>query len=359
MSKDGARNDGQKDEPHRLAIDDWIVEMGGGDGRSFHRNLFVTHKEAYEEGLLANYMERRKMTDVYRTLFTYETTDIAHARMMAPLCFDMDKELYTNDDFKQIVRDTLLVLAYLEEELFIPKQAVRIYFSGSKGFHLMVPFELTGMVPSNDLPEKYKIIADKVKNETIYRTVDMVIYERRRLFRVENTINSKTGLYKVPMPLEMLYGLTLDALREYASIPREIEYEEFLPDPRTQKALERILLVNKMKTMKRRHPRTIVPAQRMDLLPCVNKLLAEGTGQGGRNNTCVAIASSLAQSGLEKDEAVEMVLAWNDLNSPPLPQAEVVRTVSSAYQMAHEGRGYGCGFFKDNGHCIGEQCKLY
>ena len=337
---------------------DWLIEYGGTYKGRFERNFYTTVEDFYKEDLEA-YRKKLNNTDLYATLYTYETDDIQNTRLMAPLVFDVDMELHNEGDFRKVVRDTMLILMYLQEDLGVHQDSIQLYFSGSKGFHICIPFEATGMAPTKDLAEKYKIIAQNVNKQTIYKSIDMKIYEKRRLFRIENTINSKTGLYKVPVPISMLRGMTYAQIQAYANSPKEVEWPEPVPTKETKFALDRLMIKNKMRLLKLRHPKTIVPGERKDLLPCVEKILSEGTSQGGRNNTCIAIASSLAQSGIEQEEALQMVFSWNTLNEPPLPDYEVIRTVQSGFQMAHEGRGYGCAFFKDNDYCIGEECKLY
>lgn len=342
-----------------MEINNYLVELGGVENGYFRRNHYMTLEEAYNEGGIDRYLDKLNNTDVYRTIYLYETDDIESTNLIAPLYFDLDIKLENESDFKKVVRDTLLTISFLEEELHIDRDSIEIYFSGSKGFHVIVPFESLGIEPCSDLPEKYKAIANRVKKETIYKTIDTSIYERKRLFRFPNSVNGKTGLYKTAMSFDYLRTANYEMICDYAAEPREVEFAKPRYKQETTKAINRILLIEKMREMKRRHPRTIIPAEEQDILPCVAQLLEEGIGQGGRNNTCVAIASSLAQSGMERDDAVDTVLSWNDLNSPPLPKSEVVRTVHSAYQMAENGKGYGCSFFKDNGHCIGDECKLF
>lgn len=342
-----------------MEINNFLVELGGIENGYFRRNHYMSVDEAYNKGGIDRYLERLNNTDVYRTIYLYETDDIENTNVIAPLYFDLDINLDNEGEFKKVVRDTLLTVSFLEEELHINRDSIQIYFSGSKGFHVIVPFESLGIEPCKDLPEKYKAIATKVKKETIYKTIDTSIYERKRLFRFTDTINGKTGLYKTAVSWHYLRTTNYQNMCEYAAEPKEVEFEKPQHNKETTKAINRILLIEKMREMKRRNPRTIIPAEEQDLLPCVSKLLEEGIGQGGRNNTCVAISSSLAQSGIERDDAVDAVLSWNDLNSPPMPKSEVVRTVHSAFQMAESGRGYGCNFFRDNGHCIGEECKLF
>jgi hypothetical protein len=57
--------------------------------------------------------------------------------------------------------------------------------------------------------------------------------------------------------------------------------------------------------------------------------LLDGVGQGGRNQAAASLAGRYLNKDLSADEIVEILLMWNQRNSPPLPESEVVRTINS------------------------------
>lgn len=66
------------------------------------------------------------------------------------------------------------------------------------------------------------------------------------------------------------------------------------------------------------------------------KLLAEGVSEGTRNNTIASLSGHLLWHGVDPKIVTELLLCWNRIRCrPPLPDAEVVRTVQSIVRL-HE-----------------------
>jgi hypothetical protein len=73
--------------------------------------------------------------------------------------------------------------------------------------------------------------------------------------------------------------------------------------------------------------------------PCIKKLL-EGVGEGFRNEAAVRLASYfLFTRDIEPCKVRERLLAWNELNRPPLPIRELESVIRSAL---HRGYTFGC-----------------
>lgn len=342
-------------------MENYLLELGGINKGYFRRNQYIPIDDTFDDAVIG-YLEDLNNTDVYYSIYNYESEDIDNCLLYAPLYFDLDLEIENDADFRKIVRDTLLVVSCLKEDFGIPEELIQIYFSGSKGFHVIVDPEVFDIKPSNDLNATFKTVAMEVGKNTIYDTVDTKIYDRRRLFRFPNSINGKTGLYKVPITMKDLRKMDFDSIQAYASEPREVETAEPRLVSSAKKRFKKILLVSKIKEAKRKNKnksKVGIPTERKDLLPCVKKLLEEGIGKGSRNNTSVALASSMLQSGIPQSEVIDELMAWNDKNDPPLPESEVLTTVKSAYSLVKSGRGYGCTFFQDNDFCVGSSCSLF
>ncbi|MDP6708345.1 MAG: bifunctional DNA primase/polymerase [Alphaproteobacteria bacterium] len=63
-------------------------------------------------------------------------------------------------------------------------------------------------------------------------------------------------------------------------------------------------------------------------------LLAEGVGEGARNNTIASLAGHLFFHGADVEVATELLLCWNQARCrPPLAADEVVRTVASIARL--------------------------
>ncbi len=99
----------------------------------------------------------------------------------------------------------------------IDLKILRTYFSGYKGFH-EVPSVLFGVEPATRLNEVFKKIVQRLLPDIPF---DPVNYDKVRLWRLPNTVNSKTGLYKIPLSAHELMTLTIDEIRKMAEHPRD------------------------------------------------------------------------------------------------------------------------------------------
>lgn len=324
-----------------------IVEIGGKKDGVFRRNIFTTTKE------IKKYIQDFNEEDVYATVYKYDDKNQDTANVIAPLYIDLDVN-DIEENFDKLKRDLALVLRQIKTLLKITDKELEIFFSGSKGFHIMVDSKVLGLTPSTDLNDLYKLIAIKLKTYTILKCVDTRIYDKKRLFRIPNTINSKTGLYKVPITYEKLKDMTYDDMKEYASSKKPNMPKIYKINHKAHEAffetIEKIKEEEK-RTINHKAAREIM--ERRELLPCVKYILQNGALKGGRNNLTMALASSLFQVGKTYEECLDIVVAWNDKkNEPPLPQREIQTTVNSAFRNVQDGRKYGCSAFRDLDVCV-------
>jgi hypothetical protein len=120
----------------------------------------------------------------------------------------------------------VLVLQVLRHDHGVDPLIVGIWFSGAKGFSVEIPaaaFGLRAFGPfptTSALAAKQHGAADALAQGLA--TADWSLYSRGRLWRVPNTLHSKTGLYKIPLTAKELERLTIDEIRELARKPRII-----------------------------------------------------------------------------------------------------------------------------------------
>ena len=109
-------------------------------------------------------------------------------------------------------------------------RAARVYFSGGKGFHAELPHTLFGgFAPSADLHRRLKAAARLLLGDIPF---DGSIYDKLRLWRLENSRHGKTGLYKVRLTAPEALTLDLATIRVLAERPRSADDEpELTPIP--------------------------------------------------------------------------------------------------------------------------------
>lgn len=324
------------------------VEIGGKIKDSFRRKIIV-EKDKKEEAI-----KQYDFIDTYSTIYEYDNKDQDRANYIAPLYIDLDAD-NLQEDYEKLKRDVMLLTRKLKIMFNLSDENLNIFFSGSKGFHIIVPHEIFGIEYGREINDSYKAVALELKSYTITKSVDTRIYDYKRLFREPNSINSKTGLYKVQLSLSDLREMSYEDLIEYATEPKELIATNKEFNQRSQ-----TLFNNFIKEVKERQKRTInhKVAREMlankELLPCVKYILQNGAVKGGRNNTAMALASALYQRDLSNEQKIlDIMKEWNETKlDEPLSDREIENTTRSAYRNVRDGRRYGCSAFIDLDICV-------
>jgi hypothetical protein len=133
------------------------------------------------------------------------------------IIFDIDSK-----DLEVSKQNTILLIDWLKDQGMYDEYAAKIAFSGSKGFHLTLQtaYEFT----PKELKSICMYISSQVSfiEEAGFLRVDPSIYNINRQFRIVNTINEKSKLYKIEMVESELRNCTMDTIKEAASKPQKV-----------------------------------------------------------------------------------------------------------------------------------------
>ena len=323
------------------------IEIGGQINGVFKRNIIV-EKDKKQEAI-----KRYDFKDTYSTVYEYDDKNQEKANYIAPLYIDLDAD-HLEKDYEKLRRDVLLIVRKLKTMFSLNDNNIQIYFSGSKGFHITVPYNIFGFEYGKEINSHYKLLATELKSYTITKSVDTRIYDNKRLFREPNSINSKTGFYKVQIELTDLRTMNYDDLIEYASTPKPLLLVDDKFNEKARQAFDEF--IEKAKEKQKRSincnvARTMLANK--ELLPCVKYILLNGAVKGGRNNTAMALASALYQRDINEERVLGIMKEWNNTKlEEPLSDREIENTTRSAYRNVRDGKRYGCGAFIDLGICI-------
>lgn len=356
-----------------MEFENWISEFGGKQGNYFKRKQYVLRNENYESHK-AKYIQLCNNTDVYECAYCYENEYIDKCNIIGNPYLDFDIEELTEENWIKLTNEVKYVINYLELYLKIPPEELLLYFSGSKGFHLIIPHENIGIEPSTTLNNDFKLFAEglayishgKVRAAAKQGTIDLKIYDRKRLFRLPGSINSKSGLFKVPVSMDQLYKYNLRQMLKWASEPRK---KTVFTKPQfravSKEGYNNIILAGKEyedrpeKTLKSSNSKPkIKEGERLKMLPCTKKLLNEGALKGTRNQSCFTLSNSLFQCGYKLDEVQELIETWNSKCNEPLGREEINITISSAKRDFDNQIYVGCGRYKDLDVCTPLECPL-
>lgn len=328
-----------------------IVEYGGVQNNTFRRNIFGKQND---ENIINSFE-----SDTYCTIYKYDNENIDSCNFIAPLYLDLDID-NIEEDYNKLIRDLKILIHKLVTEFHVEQNDIQIYFSGSKGFHLIISENIFGFEPGRTLNKDLKKVAVYLKAYTLTKCIDTKIYDYKRLFRINNTINSKTGLYKVRVLYNDLINMSYDELIDYASKPKDIKSDDYLYNDKASESFTN--LIEKLNKRDREKINIQVAKEyirKKELLPCVKYILQNGSPNGQRNNSTIALANSLFQVGYNQDEVVEIITTWNETkNEEPLPDREIRATIKSAYNNSKQNIYYGCSSFRELDVCV-KGCPIY
>jgi hypothetical protein len=192
-----------------------------------------------------------------------------------------------------------------------------VYFSGNKGYHILIPTIQFGFEPTNDegiLKRMAEAIASRYS-----QAFDPSIYNKTRVFRVENTVNAKSGLYKVFIP--DIHKMTVSDVTALAKEPTEYRYQLNPALPKNE-VLCRLYERCKMKVN-----RTVQASDPREY----GALIQLGV-QERRNNTLYAMCRDFARRSIPQKDMLQIAYWWNKSLPKPLENEEVEATVNSAYK---------------------------
>jgi hypothetical protein len=236
-----------------------------------------------------------------------------------------------------------------------PPEAVHAYFSGAKGFHILVDTRVFGGVaPAAALHRIFTRLRLAVLRELPDRArslFDIAIGDAVRLLRLPNTRHGGSGLFKIPVALDELLHQTAAEIAALARSPRPLTrvtaaglepLEDIAPVPALVEHFQRARRA--LRRERGPHPyRMGPPPQRAEEALCAARL-AMWRGDlppGTRNNAAIRLASAFRLAGFTHAETLEWLRAWDSRQSRPLPDAESASVVASAYARPY-AYTYGC-----------------
>ncbi len=236
-----------------------------------------------------------------------------------------------------------------------------IKFSGSKGFHIIVPWkafpkEVNGVKTSDMFPEWPRILTKYITAKTSDYLIleitklstpnkyirdfqapkevmpDLILVSPRHLFRMPYSLHEKTALASVVIDKKELTDFQLKD-----ADPLKIEIKNFMPNCREGEATR--LLIQALDWNKDNAPQeerknfefkpiNITDRSEKNFPPCIKKILL-GISDG-KKRSVFALINFLRSIGIEKDEIEKILYSWNEKNEPKLPIGYIKSQISWA-----------------------------
>ena len=292
-----------------------ILEKGAD--RPLFRSVFW-----YTEDIV-DYLKTNKSVSSYRGIRGIDSIPI-----------DIDKG--SNSD--TYTKEKLLKFLDKLEEIGLDDQAYQIYFSGT-GFHIFIDNSAFDFQPSTYLPEQV--------SQTLYNIGlidDSSIIRGNQLIRLENSLNEKSNLYKIPLSIEEVRTLSLDQIRELA---RSQRLDFVVEEKNGRGILEKFVVPSfEFDSGDKIIPSSWKKGGRVDegkfdnrYAICIQKLYELGPREGSRNNTVMRIASHCKRQGMPEDFTIAGLLFWNSKTNQSLDDRVIIDKVHQVYNKPYR---YGC-----------------
>ena len=152
-------------------------------------------------------------TDIFTSISQYARPDSA-APYINPLFFDIDSV----DDLPAARDAALHLCGRLIDNAFIPQDSLELFFSGNKGFHVIVPCEVFQAFACPHMFAFNKKLAEIAAATA--GSIDLSVYTAKRLWRLPNSLHRQSHHYKIPLTYEELRDVSMDGILALAQKPR-------------------------------------------------------------------------------------------------------------------------------------------
>lgn len=204
-------------------------------------------------------------------------------------------------------------VSHLEPAYGLSPDQIKLYLSGGKGGHIVIPSECIGLEPSPYLHLEQKRFACKLAADLELQTIDLSIYSggKGRQFRLAN-VQRDNGRYKVPIMANELMGLSNPDLIELTNNPRE---EEETEEPALCEPLHDLFanyreqVASEQADVQDRKPMDPETAEKLqaEIPPCVKAILklTNRPPKGSFNQICLNLASYFHAAGYDLSTALQ------------------------------------------------------
>lgn len=218
------------------------------------------------------------------------------------LWFDIDRE--TNLVHAQ--QDTATLANHLVNKYQVDPADLLIFFSGSKGFHLGLPLSWQP-APSVDFHRHSRLLAETLAAECRV-SIDPAIYTATQPFRAPNSRHKKTGLHKRLLSFDTLQQVTIDEIKDLATVPTPFTLVITTSEPNT-------LLRNKWNVALSAAPVPINHSCNQSevggISSRLNRLtldfIRQGASVGDRHRLLFSAAANLAEFGCTRELAYALL----------------------------------------------------
>ena len=300
----------------KVAIDTGkTIEKLTPDKKKYHKRVIRTIKQTDE----VNLADGEKLLGI-----TFKDASGPCKPAFGLVGFDFDDE----ESPENSLRDVKSFLNYFRFEHFY------VAYSGSKGFHISVPFEYFGLPADEHLPKTLRNLAHELKPH--FKTLDTSVYNIGRKFRAPNTKHGKTGLYKTIISGQGIDTNDIEAIKEYCKTRRDHMYEpreyDVQPNETLTQILEQAKATASYDASKVGSASAPTRLEEYDGKVCIKRLFEAEIDEGERNTTALILINDLFKSGKAREHCINVMTPWITRVMPEHRRAEVFEMIDDIYK---------------------------
>lgn len=259
--------------------------------------------------------------------------------------------------------DAVKLITFFTDKFSMTEDEVRVYFSGSKGFHILVNPIVLGIQPHKQLHRIFKFVATSLETQLGLQSLDTSsIYGHGRMLRLVNSIHFKSGLFKVELSYEELKGDLRNLINPVDGLAKSPRQDMYPPDM-VEYNLNDVAYEWFVKKIEAWEEGEKLQADRVTLkdevlsqmegVPvCVQFILERGILKSGdRNKATMALASYYKDIGTPQKETSDILVEWVkkipktfSSSSPSEMNASTVGCVKTVY--GDDKYHFGCAFIR-------------
>ena len=242
--------------------------------------------------------------------------------------FDIDRA-----DLEAARRDAARLALFIVEQYRLDDDALLVFFSGSKGFHIGLPTDAWQPTASGVFNRMARRLAEGLA-AACEVVIDSGVFDKVRAFRAPNSRHPKTGLHKRRLSLDELMKLSVERIQALAREPLAFD----VPTVSTrcdqastdwQEATRRVQQETEAARERRASSDRSARLNRATL-----DFIASGAGSGDRHRLLFSAAANLAEFGCPVELAQEL-LTETALDSGLAPK-EVRRQIECGLNHKNE-----------------------
>jgi len=313
--------------------------------------------EMVKKGATSFHCSEELWEDPMKIVTGMDNKQLREIRIGWDLLIDIDSKYI---DYSKIMADIIIKMLR-----FHGIKHIGIKFSGSKGFHLIIPWkafpkEINGIRTSDMFPEYPRIITQYIIEKTKPQLIesisgltrpskyikdykapkevmpDLILVSPRHLFRMPYSLHEKTSLASAVLNPDRILEFELKD-----ADPLKVEIKNFTPNSDEGEASELLMQAldwHREKNQGEEQEKTIKEFKQIQLTnlsekhfpPCIKKLL-NGIRDGKKRGVFVLI-NLFRSVGMDKAELEKRIYDWNKKNEVPLKEGYIKTQITWSYR---------------------------